>query len=153
MSGRVLLLVSGSRSLAADPRAEAWAREILSAAVYDLPKGSVVVCGDAPGPDTWAEEIAWDLSYHCVVYQLDGRRRHGMAAGGRWTTEAPTRDRRWPLTRNAAMVREVASRADRYAATRCLALVDTTSRTQGTRHTVTQAQRAGIACDVREWRG
>jgi phosphoserine phosphatase len=149
------LLVTGSRSLGDDPAAAKWAREQIGAAVFVLPDDAVIVTGDAKGPDTWAQNAAAALRMLLAVYRLDGSvvlYGDGEQPVHRWTEEAPTRDRRWPLLRNEAMVRAVAERVrvDGYTA-ECLALVDAASRTRGTRHTVTLCERAGIATRVVEW--
>lgn len=47
-----VLLVTGSRSLATIPGAEAWAREHIRRALEGV---GLLIVGDAPGPDLWAE--------------------------------------------------------------------------------------------------
>lgn len=54
MSYRVLL-VTGARSLADSPDAEAWARGLIADA---LAGADLLIVGDAPGPDAWAWAIA-----------------------------------------------------------------------------------------------
>lgn len=90
-----VLLVTGSRSLATIPGAEAWAREHIRRA---LEGAGLLIVGDAPGPDAWA----WDEAGRVRVV----RRRYvalGPFAGcvvvdgktdnpPRWTTQEP---RRW----------------------------------------------------------
>lgn len=151
MSLDTLLVVTGSRSLAADPRAAEWARGILSDRIFALPDGSVVVTGDAPGPDAVAQELAGSslLSVRRVVYALDGWIWFCGERFSQWAMEA-RRDRTWPLERNRCMIRDAASRSG-YARKLCLALVDPGSRTKGTMHTVTQARRAGLPVEVLEW--
>lgn len=52
-----VLLVTGSRSLADRPGAEAWARGLIHAALTGT---DLLIVGDAPGPDAWAVEIGLD---------------------------------------------------------------------------------------------
>ena len=53
-----VLLITGARSLADDPAAEAWARGLIAAALVGV---DLLLVGDAPGPDAWAREIARNL--------------------------------------------------------------------------------------------
>jgi hypothetical protein len=154
VSLHTLLVVTGSRTIAADPRAEAWARGILSDRIFALPDGSVLVTGDAAGPDAIAQEYAGStlLAVRRAVYALDGWIHYEGERASRWTMEPPRRDRTFPLERNIAMIRDAASRSG-YARKLCLALVDPSSRTKGTLHTVTQARRAALPVEVLEWRG
>lgn len=156
----VALLVTGSRSLAKSRAAEAWAERILSSAVLELPRDSVVIHGGANGPDSWAHTIALyrpDSQVTVAVYRPNGS---GMvvpvAAPGR--IRRPM-DFRWnpgdpgPLARNAHMVEVVLSDVSQWGyAPRVLALVDADSRTRGTDHTVRLARAAGIPVDRHEWR-
>lgn len=154
-----IALVCGSRSLADNPATEAWARHIIEC-ISD--HADVIVAGDAEGPDKWAADRVFRLrSEHLRgrFYDLDGVVYD--AAGtplGRWATRDVPLDprdprwRRWPLVRNAAMVRAVALRARRDRRPVSLyALVDPGSRTQGTMHTVTLARAMGITTHVERW--
>ena len=90
-----ILLVTGARSLADDPAAEAWARGLIAEA---LEGADLLIVGDAPGPDAWAVDearrarisrrkyAAFGPFAGCVV--VDGRE----GAPPRWTIREP---RRW----------------------------------------------------------
>lgn len=160
----VLVLVTGSRALAGHDDARVWLREQLAAL-----DPSVVVTGDAAGPDAeamrWAEsrpvaEVSDAVALAApgsarpflMVYTLTGAIRSAWLdrrmIGAWWTREmAPARHlpeaKRWPLVRNAAMVRDVVALSDRYAVT-VLALRADWAPTQGTAHTVGLARRAGL---------
>lgn len=159
-----VLLVTGSRSLALHPGVEAWARGLIHAALTGV---DLLIVGDAPGPDAWAAEIA--SSHDVCVRRYDTR---GIHAGwivqhehamwcriDQWTTPA-MQGRRYPLLRNAAMVRDLAAMRDEGHDVRCLALLDGTKRdapgkraTRGTEHTAGLAERAGIVVQREVWRG
>ena len=160
-----VLLVTGSRSLADHPGAEAWARGLIHAALIGV---DLLIVGDAPGPDAWAAEIA--SSHDKRVRRYD---THGVHAGwiveaqydlwcpvARWATPA-MEGRRFPLHRNEAMVRDVASLAmTRQWSAHVLALLDGTKRdapgrraTRGTEHTAGLAERAGLSVQREVWRG
>lgn len=153
-----VLLVTGSRSLARRPEGAAWARGLLREAVEALPAGSVLVTGDADGPDRWAVGAAWshEPELWVRVYHLSGslacfyHQGHVTSVPGwfSWCAEGavPEPDspewRRWPLERDRAMVKAVAAmQGDRL----CLALIDAASRTRGTEYTARVAESAGIA--------
>lgn len=158
MTAPVALLVTGSRSLAKDPKAEAWARAILNPTIAELPPWSVVVHGGAIGPDRWAQESA---EFHVrgvplltYVLFVDGEKWVVTLGAGlhvnrvRWT-EAKNQD---PLVRNRHMVNvEMPALVGRGYKPRVLALVDSTSRTKGTGHTVGLARKAGYPVDRRVW--
>ena len=148
-----VLLVTGSRSLAAHPGAEAWARGLIRAALAGV---DLLIVGDAPGPDAWAAEIA--SSHDVCVRRYDTR---GIHAGwivqqehalwcriDQWATPAMV-GRRYPLYRNAAMVRDVVDLAmtPQWSAG-CIALVDPASATKGTEHT---AGLEGVERGAVEW--
>ena len=153
-----VLLVTGSRSLAAHPGAEAWARGLIRAALAGV---DLLIVGDAPGPDAWAAEIA--SSHDVCVRRYDTR---GIHAGwivqqehalwcriDQWATPA-MQGRRYPLHRNAAMVRDVTTIAMRRdASARALALIDPASETKGTEHTAGLAVRAGLTVQREVWNG
>ena len=159
-----VLLVTGSRSLAAIPVAEAWARGLIHAAMHNV---DVVVVGDADGPDGWARGIAGGhvLQVRCYL-------THGPEAGmisvltisrdytaAEWTLTPWTQGSdTHPLRRNAAMVRDAATLAAKGHDVTALALLDGTKRdapgrraTRGTEHTAALAERAGIVVTRRTW--
>lgn len=142
MTARILL-VTGSRVLAGSDR-EQTARALLSALVFALPDRSIVVTGDAPGPDAWAIESATSslLSLRRRVYALDG-----------WVyDERGERARRWhldktapsPLDRNEVMVREVAEQRAKGAHVEVFGMEAVWSATRGTAHTLGKARAAGL---------
>lgn len=161
MTAPVALLVTGSRSLAKDPDAAAWAKAILTEVISALPPGSALIHGGATGPDLWAHEavcararefgvVRWSYCYH-----PDGRLSRSIVVEG---VAYDLRDSRWndgdpgPLTRNTYMVNEAVPKAvARGYEPRVLALVDSTSRTKGTDHTVGLARKAGYPVDRRVW--
>ena len=145
------LLVTGSRALADTPQARWWAVRQILAALSELPYGSVLVTGDASGPDTWARDLARCAAGLVVVFGRGGWADDGRASW-RWTddprvpqTPAAWRDRL--LARDRAMVQWVAGREGER---RCLALVAPWSATYGTLYTARHAKAAGITVDLRE---
>ena len=149
-----VLLVTGSRSLADHPGAEAWARGLIRAALADV---DLLIVGDAPGPDAWARSEA---KFTPLVHVYFAR---GDAAGrvlrfapfdsqtAVWAHDGNTH----PLRRNAVMVRAC---VEGGADVRCLALLDGTKRdvpgrraTRGTEHTAGLAERAGITVQRKVW--
>ena len=148
-----LVLVTGSRALVGNATASAWLVSRL-----DELAPSLVVAGDARGPDVWAAD--WARSRRVVLrcYDLAGRVVDGeRVACGQWTDDAPpARDAgralwaAWCLHRDRVMVQHVARRADRYAAT-VLALTSRSSDTKGTAFTVGRAKAAGLAVVAEAW--
>lgn len=159
-----VLLVTGSRSLANHPGAEAWARGLIHAALVSV---DLLIVGDAPGPDAWAaDEASPDdrITVHryitrgrdagwIVTPQDPGDEEHFVS---RWAQSNDTH----PLKRNAAMVRHAAVRAELGRDVRVLALLDGTKRdvpgrraTRGTEHTAGLAERAGIVVQREVWNG
>lgn len=174
MSGeRVLLLVSGARTLADDAFAELWAQARLWEAIQPLPPGSHVAAGDARGPDAWAIRHARYLGLARSVFALDGTVRmwRASAAPGATSDPPPDETRRWateaevaalradprpsalPLARNAAMAETCAKAIGRPGWTvRVCALHDAASPTRGTAHAVGRAKEAGIKdADEHTW--
>lgn len=148
-----VLLVTGSRSLANHPGAEAWARGLIRAALVGA---DMLIVGDAPGPDAWAAAIA--SSHDVCVRRYDTR---GIHAGwivqqehAMWCRidEWATRLDMHPLKRNAAMVRDASAMTGYGATARVLALVDPASETKGTEHTAGLAERAGLTVQREVWR-
>lgn len=147
----LLTLVCGSRSLVQRPGGEAWARHIIEC-ITD--HANLVVTGDAPGPDTWVRERMARTSIRCVVFSLDGTVREGADGReiGRWCpAERVSSGSRWPLVRDAAMVRAVARRARMGRLAAVYALKDPLSPTDGTGQTVREARRAGLQTWVETW--
>jgi hypothetical protein len=153
-----IALVCGSRSLVGDTAAEAWARHLVEC-ISD--HAETLVTGDAPGPDSWAQDRVQRVAHANLrgrIYDLRGYVLDAWGTPlGRWAADAPKgpadpRWRRWPLERNAAMVRAVALRARRGGRRGVVyALVDPRSRTQGTMHTVTLARSVGLVAYVERW--
>lgn len=99
-----VLLVTGSRSLATHPGAEAWARGLIREALRDV---DVLLVGDATGVDRWA---AWEgavvVRHEVRVYVTHGRDAGWIIAPddegearvcGTWATDGNAH----PLNRNA----------------------------------------------------
>ena len=103
-----VLLVTGSRSLATHPGAEAWARGLIREALRDV---DVLLVGDATGVDRWAAWAGAVVVRHEVrVYVTHGRDAGWIIAPddegearvcGTWATDGNAH----PLNRNAAMGR------------------------------------------------
>jgi len=155
---RSILLVCGSRALTERPEAEAWAREILWQTILALPRvesphaASVVVVGDASGPDAWALDIAGQTACaRWCRYALDGYRYKTDGVPMSWSAmPALPVAKAWPLVRNAVMVREVAGLARDFGdVVRVIGLVSPWATTHGTEHTLGLARRAGLP--VERW--
>lgn len=164
-----VLLVTGSRSLATIPGAEAWARELIRHALDGV---DLLIVGDASGPDAWAVNLALSHGVGIAEHVTRGDNAGWTvdSAGKRalrWTMDVPPRDTpaehgreawaRWLLSRNAAMVRRTTALAPREMRA-CLALLDGTKRdapgkraTRGTEHTAGLAERAGITVTREVW--
>ena len=164
-----VLLVTGARSLADDPDAEAWARGLIAAALVGV---DLLLVGDASGPDAWASRIQRDALRRVECY-----RTHGLNIGWvdtahceewdrvrRWSPPRAIHSTRYPLMRNAAMVRDAAALRDdplMMADVRCLALLDGRKPavvkpgekrpTRGTEHTARLARAAGLTVDAQTW--
>lgn len=157
-----VLLVTGSRSLAAIPGAEAWARGLIREALEGV---SLLIVGDAAGPDAWAWEIAAQMpaaerlhmSQWCCDGSLRSIDRHPDRVPRKsveWWSSAPQH----PLRRNEAMVDHAKGYRWRQWEVTALALLDGTKRdapghraTRGTEHTAALAERAGIKVTRRTW--
>lgn len=150
MSARIVL-VTGSRALVGSPR-EYLARALLTSALSIEPDSTVIVTGDAPGPDEWAREhtMPGSLFEHPQrIWSLDGwiYDEHGSKSK-RWDCghEAERSNaKQWPLLRNRLMVRSCAARARDGAVVEVLALEAEWSKTHGTGHTVNVARDCGLA--------
>jgi len=150
--GERLLLVTGSRALADTAEAEEWAKRQLrdfAAHAWWGKRPTIVVAGDAAGPDTHAIDYARllriDYAQWCLDGWIDGTRVHP------WWTERNSRPpaRQWPLERNARMVASVAERAAEGDSVRVLALTAPWAKTHGTEHTVARAREAGLVIEAR----
>jgi hypothetical protein len=150
-----LLLISGSRTLDDSPEASQWARSAVRREIVSMPPGSVVVCGDARGPDTYAAEFATLRGFELCQFCLDGWIQGPPQGPARWATgPVPKRHdpgwRRWPLVRNEFMVRWAATYGQHWSRS-CVGLIDSTSPTKGTGHTLAAARRAGLAVREETW--
>ena len=161
-----VLLITGARSLADDPAAEAWARGKIAAALVGV---DLLIVGDAPGPDAWACRIQRDALRRVECY-----RTHGLNIGWvdtahceewdrvrRWSPPRAIHSTRYPLMRNAAMVRDCGHYAAEGHDVRCLALLDGRKPavvqpgekrpTRCTEHTASLARAAGLTVDAQTW--
>ena len=140
-----VLLVTGSRALVGSPYEER-AKMMLAEHIERLCP-SLVVAGDAPGPDSWAIDQAAAIYASTRIYGLDGLVRGAsgtvfQAWDPRSSWPAPTRSN--PLDRNAAMVRDVAELRAKGAHVEVLWLEAAWSATKGTAHTLAKARAAGL---------
>jgi len=143
MTAARILLVTGSRVLVGSP-SEATAKAVLSA-VAEAFAPSVVVAGDARGPDDWAASWVDNTARAALrIYSIDNwvysERRKRVR---QWSSE-PEKSFLSPLARNVAMVREVARQRDRGAVVLVLGLEAKWSDTQGTAHTLAAARAQGF---------
>ena len=159
-----VLLVTGSRSLAQHPGAEAWARGLIRTSLAGV---DLLIVGDAPGPDAFAVGIARIMEVPTSIYDTrtvnagwvvdaDSNRQF------HWTAARPPTGTRgwkpWLLSRNEAMVSDAAKMLQHGHDVRCLALLDGTKRdapgrraTRGTEHTAGLAAHAGLVVTRRTW--
>lgn len=151
MTHPVLVLVTGSRSLDGHADARAWVDARLDALAP-----TVVVTGDARGPDAWAAAWAKRHGARLASYGLGGRILGGDPAA-RWTKAGPPGAEgrpvewaAWCLHRDRVMVQHVARRADRYAVTVAAARA-LWSPTNGTAFTIARARAAGLDVAERAW--
>lgn len=159
MTARVLL-VTGSRALYDTVAARDWTFAALRLRLPGEDAPTLVVTGDARGPDQAASDIVpRGGPVGIAVWELDGdvtMWAPGMALGHvrHWTDEMEPacgdREawRRWPLKRNAAMVAWCAENARDGASVRCVALLAPWSRTRGTQHTMRLAREHGLPAEV-----
>lgn len=160
-----ILLVTGSRAWDVDRRSARWARAqmalVLGGARPALREWGtppdLVVHGDAPGADTYAEEIAAAMLLPRAVFSLRTGApvlRTRSARDPRVTSARPLRDAgEWrygsnPLERNAAMIRWAVEQMRAAHSVRVFALVAPWSPTGGTRHTLRLAEDAGLRAEV-----
>lgn len=144
MTARILL-VTGSRALEGSAY-EAQARAMLAAYASAFAP-SLVVAGDAGGPDAWTAEWA-------AATQGVGLRVYALDDGGVYDEHA-ARLRRWsvlegadgvlpPLQRNASMVHETAEQQRKGAVVEVFALHAAWSKTAGTLHAWSAANARGL---------
>ena len=171
-----VLLITGARSLATRPGAEAWARAKIAEALRGV---DIVVIGDArDGADPWAWDEAATPERPVHVYRTRGPHAGRIWIAGerefaRWTTVAPPSNSaehwewsRWLKSRNAAMVRDIAAMRAAGDTVSVLALLDGLKvdvpprdgkpgkrATRGTEHTVGLARDAGLTVREEVWRG
>lgn len=150
---RALVLVTGSRDLAGNDAAHAWLIDRL-----DTIAPSVVVTGDARGPDAWAADWARENRAPLRCYDLAGWVTDAArVAQVAWTPAAPPAHDAgralwgaWCLHRDRVMVQHVAKRAGDYAVT-VLAARALWSKTNGTAFTIARAKTAGLDVMERAW--
>ena len=148
-----ILLVCGSRTLGATTPMRSWVLDRISEALDGV---SLVVAGDAYGPDTCAHVLAFTRALTAARWHVDGRVQYRLLLDwmdeARWDTDGTTADpRKRPLARNLAMVAWCADRLRAGDTVRCLALIDRASKSHGTEHTAAACERAGIVVVRRVW--
>lgn len=156
----MIVLISGSRALDNDVHKPIVHREITNV-IDALPLNSIVVFGDASGPDTWAWECVLRHNLrvgrddvHYARFDLQGRiTGTSRVWSERWEVGneiARTQGRQVPLMRNVRMVAAVIRAAK--LASQGVSFVDhcalyawvaNWSTTHGTEHTVRQWQSMG----------
>lgn len=146
---RGVLLVTGSRSLARSDSARRWALGLIRGALValeDRVDRPVLLHGGCPNsPDAWADEQAALMPITRVAYPLSGWiTRDGVSIDRAWTDMKHFGDRRWPLMRNEALVRDAAKAMARGDHVTCLALGSAWATTHGTEYTAAAAESAGI---------
>ena len=154
------LIITGSRAIsdghregAADTAPVTWAREYLRRAMEALdPEHDLVIVGDARGVDALARAEARARGLRLHVYGLDGFARSAVSVW-RWAEAGVSRPlpgeeayRRWPLARNAAMVRAASELHRRGEAVHGIALDAPWGRSGGTWHTARTMASAGLQC-------
>ena len=143
MTARILLVI-GSRALggsACGPEARA-----MLAAYAAAFAPSLVVVGDAIGPDAWAAEwVSATPGVGLRVYSLDGVVLNEYRDFVReWVVVDGTESKPLPLKRNAAMAHETAQQIAKGATVRVLALYAAWSKTSDTLDTLAHASVYGL---------
>jgi len=135
------LLITGSRSLSTRGQSIRRSRILVAWSILSL-SPTVVVFGDAVGPDEYARDVCHLLRIPYRLWALSGWIDDGNASRP-WVKDGddPEHTSRWPLIRDERMVAAV---AHHYPGANCVALVDPCSTTHGTEHTAWLAQRAGL---------
>lgn len=155
-----VVIVSGSRALRDRDDAVLWAKGMIRAVFFWLgARIGILVTGDAPGPDTWAREMARGQSVQAYVYGLDGKvHTYAESTGDKifappWGTRTEEfSSRTWPLERNRVMVAKVAERVRQSRDAEgtparpalLLGLGAPWSDTHGTQHTIRHARAADL---------
>ncbi len=148
----VTLLLCGSRALDRTPEARTWACDRLREALAELPAGSIVVTGDATGPDTWASEAAKAAGLKWLCFFRNGDVIDSDGTHALWSLESrPSTTAAWRqrlLARDRAMASFVGSRE---GPTKALGLVapwpprDGAAITHGTEYTLGRCRAEGVA--------
>lgn len=143
MTSRILL-VTGSRALEGSAY-EAQARAMLAAYASAFAP-SLVVAGDAGGPDAWAAE--WAAATQGVGLRVYDLKRNVINEHNEIVREWPVLEETdgmpLPLQRNASMVHETAEQQRKGAVVEVFALHAAWSKTAGTLHTWSAAQARGL---------
>lgn len=143
MSARILL-VTGSRVLVASTHEER-AKGLLHAAMLAVGP-TLVVAGDADGPDEWAATWAAERGIDLRIYALDGWVHSAGKLLRPWAKEPGTPGVfRKPLARNVAMVRETAAQRANGAHVEAVGVEAAWSATMGTAHTLAAARGRGLS--------
>lgn len=151
------LLVCGSRSLARDTDMLAWVTDTLRAVLS--PRPDLLVHGGARGPDEMADAEAARVQVPDILtFYPNGTLRWRRV--GSLPVHATYSESQWsyasdpgPLARNRAMVTYLADAARRGFTVRVVGLVDATSATRGTDHTLRLARAAGLTVERLVWEG
>ncbi len=152
------LLVCGSRSLTRDPAGLAWVTDTLRAVLS--PRPDLLVHGGARGPDEMADAEAARVQVPDILtFYPNGTLRQRRV--GSLPVHATYAEYHWadadsdpgPLLRNRAMVNYLLTLADVGRAVRVVGLVDATSATRGTDHTLRLARAAGLTVERLVWEG
>lgn len=150
------LLVCGSRSLTRDQDRLVWVDDALRAVLS--PRPDLLVHGGARGPDEMADAEAARVQVPDILtFYPNGTLRQRCVDEpplvatyyfNEWHDGDPG-----PLARNRAMVTYLADAARRGFTVRVLGLVDATSPTRGTDHTLRLARAAGLTVERLVWEG
>lgn len=150
------LLVCGSRSLTRDPDRLAWVTDTLRTVLS--PRPDLLVHGGARGPDEMADAEAARIRVPDILtFYPNGTLRQRRV--GSLPVHATYGEYQWhggdpgPLARNRAMVMYVTELVPLGWTVRVLGLVDATSATRGTDHTLRLARAAGLTVERLVWEG
>lgn len=151
------MLVCGSRSLTRDPAGLVWVTDTLRAVLS--PRPNLLVHGGARGPDELADAEAARVQVPDILtFYPNGTLRWRRV--GSLPVHATYSESQWSyasdpglLARNRAMVTYLADAARRGFTVRVVGLVDATSATRGTDHTLRLARAAGLTVERLVWEG